>query len=405
MQSETEDLDNILVAVCDDSALMRNLVGRIIDETEGMKVLFKASNGMDLLTKLDEYKPDIILLDIQMPCMDGVEFLKKRREFNIDVPVLILSSIATEGAAVTMECLSLGASDFITKPGGSVTLKIGDVGEQIVEYVSSYGGKYAMSKGKKVFPPDFFDKQVKLKAAEKFVQAKKIEENKTLTQAEQKTISTFVSSWKPSKPKEKTELTPVREGGKIDVIVLGISTGGPNALRVVFPKLDPNLKQPILVVQHMPAGFTKEFASSLNNICPLEVSEAVDGEPILSGHVYIAPGDKHMLIERRSIGHIIRLSDAEQKNGHRPSVDVLFESAAKIYQNHALGVIMTGMGRDGAQELAQMRKEGAWTLGQDSKTSIVYGMPRVAWELGAVQKQVALEDMAGEINMLANSHL
>ena len=191
---------------------------------------------------------------------------------------------------------------------------------------------------------------------------------------------------------------------KIEIIAIGISTGGPNALREMFKYLDPKIRQPIVVVQHMPAGFTTEFASSLNTICPLPVSEAVDGEPLLGGHVYITPGNYHMQIVHRSIGNIIRLNQDEQRNGHRPSVDVLFESIADIYENRALGVIMTGMGRDGAAQLAEMRKKGAWTLGQDQESSIVYGMPKVAYELGGVQKQVSLKDMAAEVNKLALEH-
>ncbi|MCQ2577431.1 MAG: chemotaxis-specific protein-glutamate methyltransferase CheB [Treponema sp.] len=396
-------MDDIRVAICDDSALMRNLIGRIIEENEGLKIAGKAVNGQDLLDRMAEFRPDVILLDIEMPVMNGVKFLEERKARRIDVPVIILSSVATEGASVTMQCLSLGASDFITKPGGSVTLKISDVSEHIVECVSAYGGAYASMHHKNVHEPDFFHNQIKYRAAEKFVQQKKIEQgvqNVTIKKEEVKS-----SFWQqPSKPKEKQTITPVRDGGRIEVIVLGISTGGPNALREMFKELSPDLKQPILVVQHMPAGFTTEFARSLNSICPLEVSEAVDGEPIFGGHIYIAPGSHHIYIEKRAIGNVIRLSDAPQRNGHRPSADVLFESAAKVYQNHALGIIMTGMGKDGAAQLAEMRKEGAWTLGQDEKSSIVYGMPRVAWEMGAVQKQVALADMAREVNNLAAEH-
>ena len=210
--------------------------------------------------------------------------------------------------------------------------------------------------------------------------------------------------WSKPKVKEPVTVTPVRSGGKIELIAIGISTGGPNALRDVFKMIDPRLKQPVMVVQHMPAGFTKEFAASLNNICPLEVSEGVDGEKIQGGHVYIAPGGYHMFVEKRADGNYVKLSQDEQRNGHRPSADVLFESVAKIYQNNALGVIMTGMGRDGAAELAEMRKQGAWTLGQDQASSIVYGMPKVAFELGGVQKQVPLMQMADEISKLAREH-
>ncbi|MCI5605832.1 MAG: chemotaxis response regulator protein-glutamate methylesterase [Treponema sp.] len=398
-------MDDISVLICDDSALMRNLIGRIVDDYEGLKVAGKAENGQDLLNKIPELKPDVILLDIEMPVMNGVEFLKERKARKIDIPVIILSSIATEGAAVTMQCLDLGASDFITKPGGSsVTLKISDVSNEIVEYIAAYGGAYANSKGKQIPDPDYFHHQIKLKEAERFVIQKKGEEA-AKANIIKKTDLTTSSLWSAPKKKEPVNLVPEREGGKIDLIAIGISTGGPNALREVFKMIDPHLKQPILVVQHMPAGFTQEFAASLNNICPLTVTEAKDGEPIVGGHVYIAPGGYHMLVEDRALGKFIKLNQEDQRNGHRPSVDVLFESVAGIYKNHALGVIMTGMGKDGAAQLAEMRKKGAWTLGQDQESCIVYGMPKVAFEMGGVQKQVPLKKMADEISALAREHL
>lgn len=397
-------MDEISVLICDDSALMRNLIGRIIDETDGMKVAGKVENGKALLEQIPTIKPDVILLDIEMPVMNGVEFLKKRKELKIDVPVIILSSVATEGAAVTMQCLELGASDFISKPGGtSVTLRIGEVTRDIIEYVGSYGGAYALMKGKQVPVSEFFSQQIKMKEAERFVIQKKGEEAAKLGTITTKDVSP--SLWTAPKKKDPVVITPLRDGSKIELIAIGISTGGPNALREVFKMIDPHLKQPILVVQHMPAGFTAEFASSLNNICPLTVTEAKDGEPILGSHVYIAPGGYHMFVERRGFGNFIKLSQEEPRNGHRPSVDVMFESVANIYQNKALGVIMTGMGKDGAAQLAEMRKQGAWTLGQDQASSIVYGMPKVAFELGGVQKQVPLKEMADEISKLAREHL
>ena len=395
-------MDDISVMICDDSALMRNLIGRIVDETTGMTVCGKAENGQDLIEKLKTIKPDVILLDIEMPVMTGLQFLRKRQELHLDVPVVILSSVATEGAAVTIECLELGASDFITKPGSSVTLKIGDVTNEIIEYIASYGGAYAIMHGKKIPEPEFFTHQIKLKEAERFVIKKKGEETAkavSITKAD-----VVPSTWFQPKVKEPVVIKPEREGGKIEIIAIGISTGGPNALRDVFKAIDPNIKQPILVVQHMPAGFTAEFANSLNNICPLDVTEAKDGEPILGGHVYIAPGSYHMFVERKPLGNFIKLSQDEPRNGHRPSCDVLFESVANIYKNHALGVIMTGMGRDGAAQITEMRKKGAWTLGQNKDSSIVYGMPKVAFEMGGVQKQVALADMANEISTLAKEH-
>ena len=397
-------MDKISVLICDDSALMRNLISRIISDYEGLEVVAKAENGKDLLEKIPVYKPDVILLDIEMPVMTGVQFLEKRREMRIDIPVIILSSIATEGASVTIRCLELGASDFITKPGGSsVTLKIGDVSTDIIEYVSSYGGSYAALHGKRVPDPDFFTHQIKLKAAAKFVAQKKGEDAAKLA-AVTKTEFPATASWMAPRNKEPAVITPEREGGRIEIIAIGISTGGPNALREMLARISPDLQQPVLIVQHMPAGFTTEFAESLNTICPLTVTEAKDGEPVLSGHVYIAPGNYHMTVEKHAISATIRLNQNDLRNGHRPSADELFESVARFYQNHALGVIMTGMGRDGAAQLAEMRKKGAWTLGQDAASSIVYGMPKVAWELGGVQKQVPLDRLADEINTLASTH-
>ena len=398
-------MDKISVMICDDSALMRNLIGRIIAEYDGLEVVAKAENGQDLLDKIPVYKPDVILLDIEMPVMTGVQFLEQRKLRHIDIPVIILSSIATEGAAVTMRCLELGAADFITKPGGSsVSLKISDVSDEIIEYVSSYGASYAALHGKHVPDPDYFSHIVKLKAAARFVAQKKGEDAAKLASIS-KAEFTPPASWSAPKNKEPVVITPEREGGRIEIIAIGISTGGPNALREVLAKIDPNLKQPILIVQHMPAGFTTEFAESLNHICPLEVSEAKNGEPVLGGHVYIAPGDYHLMVEKRSLNAIIKLTQDDLRNGHRPSADWLFESVAKQYGNRALGVIMTGMGRDGAAQLAEMRKKGAWTLGQDQASCIVYGMPKVAWEMGGVQRQVPLQCLADEISLLANAHL
>ncbi|MCR5494659.1 MAG: chemotaxis-specific protein-glutamate methyltransferase CheB [Treponema sp.] len=397
--------DTLSVMVCDDSALMRNLVSRIINEAPGMQVVGKAMNGKMLLDNLPNIKPDVVILDIEMPIMTGVEFLQERKKLKWDVPVIILSSIATKGAAVTMQCLELGASDFITKPGGSVTTEVATVSEELVEMIASYGGIYARRHGKRIPSSDHFVQAFKMHEAEKFVAAKKnIPISSTVDEtSDHKVIP--LPAFKPVGPKEPAVITPVRDGGRIKIIALGISTGGPNALRDVFKMIDPHLKQPILVVQHMPAGFTNEFAQSLNRICPLEVVEASDEMPIESGHIYIAPGNFHIKVEERVTGNVIRTTQEEQRNGHRPSADVLFESVAKIYKNNALGVIMTGMGKDGAVEITEMRKQGAYTLGQDEKSAIVYGMPRVAWELGGVQKQVPLMQMADEISKLAREKI
>lgn len=388
-------MDNIEVLVCDDSSLMRNMISRIVDSAEGMHTAGTAMNGKFCLQKIPLLKPDLILLDIEMPEMTGVQFLEERKKLGIDIPVIILSSIATKGAAVTMQCLELGASDFITKPGGSVSVNITSVGSSIIEKIASYGGKYARAHGKNIASPEVFVHQAKLKEAE----AAAVKEGiiSKIKPSETKPEPLPATLWTPPH-KEPAVITPLRQSGPIDVVALGISTGGPNALREVFAKIDPKFSKPILVVQHMPAGFTKEFAASLDKICPLKVKEAEDGDLIHPGQIYIAPGDFHIVVQKSTLCNVIRLSKEDLRNGHRPSADVLYESVAKLYKNRALGVIMTGMGRDGAAQLAEMRKQGARTLGQDEKSSIVYGMPRAAWELGAVQKQVSLENMAAEMS-------
>lgn len=420
-------MDDISVLIVDDSALMRNLVSRIIDSAKGLSVAGRAMNGQFALEKIPICKPDVIVLDIEMPVMNGVQFLEERRKRGIDIPVVILSSVAQKGAAITMRCLELGASDFITKPSGSVSYDINKVAERLVELVASYGGQYARHHGKITLPEDCIVIPPHFKEAGNAADSSS--GNSSLSSSIANSFSSsFSSSVNPSDAdvsvkeqqkkadelllairardnnKQPAVITPLRAGGKIEIIAIGISTGGPNALRDVFRCIDPNLAPPVVVVQHMPAGFTEEFANSLNNICPLEVKEAKDGDLLKKGRILIAPGNKHITVEVRSLAAVVRLNDDELRNGHRPSADVLFESVAKYYQNRALGVIMTGMGRDGAAQLAEMRKQGAWTLGQDQESSIVYGMPKVAWEYGAVQKQVALSEMANAISTVARDH-
>lgn len=396
------DSSDVRVLIVDDSALMRNLISKIIEQTPGLVIAGKAMNGEFALEHIPGCRPDVIVLDIEMPVMNGLEFLLEKKRRGIDIPVIMLSSLTTEGAAVTMQCLELGASDFLTKPGGSGLSDLSSTANHLAELLISYGGTYARNKGRKIVPPkrvDGFLASASRKNEEEKVAPAVSHESRPTASA---TYSSVFSTVRQKK--EPVVVKPLREPGRIELIAIGISTGGPNALREVFSKIDPGLKQPILVVQHMPAGFTEEFANSLNSICPLEVKEAKDGDLIKGGRILIAPGNHHIYVERKSLAMVVRLSDAPQRNGHRPSADVLFESVAEHYQNRALGVIMTGMGNDGAAQLAEMRRQGAHTLGQDEQSCIVYGMPKVAFELGGVQKQVSLQDMAHEISKLANQY-
>ena len=399
--------NKIKVLVVDDSALMRNLVSKIINASPNLTVVATAMNGKFALEKIPQCNPDIIVLDVEMPIMNGLQFLQERKNRKIDIPVVMLSSVTSEGAVVTMQCIEMGACDFIQKPSGSISLDINKVAVQLTEKVTSYGGNYASKT--RGLTGEALHTYLTLDETSHKIEIKKVEPEREITEtskidAENLIPKSFLTPGWVQTPKKIETITPLREPGKIEIIALGISTGGPNALREVFADLSPDIKVPMLVVQHMPAGFTQEFAMSLDSICPLEVKEAQDGDILKPGRVLIAPGSHHIIVEKRSLANIVRVIDTEPRNGHRPSVDVLFESVAKAYQNHALGIIMTGMGRDGAEQLAELRKQGSRTLGQDKDSSIVYGMPKVAHELGGVQKQVALSDMASEINsiVLAN---
>jgi two-component system chemotaxis response regulator CheB len=371
--------DEISVLVVDDSALMRNLIGHMIDDTPGLVVAEKAMNGIFALQKIPRVNPDIICLDIEMPEMNGIEFLRERKKRGIDIPVVILSSIAAKGAQVTMEALSLGASDFVQKPSGSISEDIHVVKDTLVGMLLGYGGAYRKSHGKKLLSPSEY--QTKAPSTSKSVD--------------------LLAHFKLVSAAEVTPATApaqIRKPGKTEIIAIGISTGGPDALRIVFSKLDEDLKVPIVVVQHMPPGFTNEFAKSLDRICPLDVKEAEDGDAIQPGRILIAQGNKHLEVEKKGINTAVaRLTDDPLVSGHRPSADVLFASIAMSYTNNSLGVIMTGMGRDGAQQLGTIYREGGMTLGQDEKSAVVYGMPRVAYEMGHVMEQVSLENMARRI--------
>ncbi len=405
-------MEPISVLIVDDSALMRSLIGRIVEATPDLRIADKAMNGKFALQKIGRSKPDVIVLDIEMPEMNGIEFLKERKKLGIDIPVIILSSVAKEGAKVTMDCLDLGASDFVTKPSGSESANLHTVAKQLSELLIGYGGQYQLKKiaGTAKRIPEELLKTYESHMAD--IERIKVDPRlpaEALHHADAispSTLAALAARGTPAVSDVSSIKKPIpnRKPGPIEIIAIGISTGGPNALREVFAKLDPALSQPIVVVQHMPAGFTEEFANSLNRICPLEVKEAKEGDLVKSGRILIAPGDKHLEIERRSLGTIAHLTDAPPQNGHRPSADVLFESVRKEYQNHALGIIMTGMGRDGAVKLAELYREGSRTIGQDEKSSIVYGMPRVAWELGAVMEQVSLDAMAETINRYAREY-
>lgn len=368
-------MTKVSVMIVDDSVLMRKLIGKILEDDPEIEVCAKAMNGKFALAKMQTHEPDLIILDLEMPEMDGITFLKEKHKLRNNIPVIILSSIATKGAAITMEALGLGASDFITKPSGSVSMDIATVGEKITSLVKAYGRDYIRRHGSA---------------------------SRTASSLPKAPINTILPLKKtaPKANNEWEKIVPVCKHGKFEILAIGISTGGPNALRKVFAMIPGNFPLPVIVVQHMPAGFTKEFAKGLDRISPLEVKEAEEGDLLKVGRVLIAPGDRHVTVERKSLGGIVHLNDSGLVSGHKPSVDVLFESVAKNFGKNSLAVIMTGMGKDGAKKIGDVYKVGGYTLGQDQESSIVYGMPKVAHEHGYIHEQFSLIDLPDVLNRL-----
>jgi two-component system chemotaxis response regulator CheB len=329
----------------------------------------------------------VIVLDLEMPEMDGIEFLKERKRLGIEIPVIILSSIARRGAQITMEALSLGASDFITKPSGSESEDIHVVEKTLVEMVRAYGSQYRRSHGLNGVGTTEVLNDRKPRTAERMGEK-----------------NVFMATVPENAAEPAVSPVARKDAGPVEILAIGISTGGPNALRKVFAEIDPDFPLPVVVVQHMPAGFTTEFAKSLDRICPLEVKEAEEGDLLKTGRILICPGNYHIEVEKRRLAGVVRLNQKDTVNGHRPSADVLFASVAEQYGGRSIALIMTGMGRDGAREIGSIHRKGGITIGQDAASSIVYGMPRVAAEMGHVQHIVALEDIAETLNRLAREN-
>jgi len=349
---------------------MRNLIGRIIEAEDDLEIAGKAMNGTFALRKMETLKPDVVILDLEMPEMNGIDFLKERRRLGYNVPVVILSSHAQKGARITMEALSLGASDFILKPSEPGGQDLGELGKTLVQTVRAYGLQY---------------KRGRMPGAPPVEQRPAGEERKPA----------------PVRPEPAVTQKKALPAGKVEIVAIGISTGGPNALRSVFPHLGADFPVPVVVVQHMPAGFTKEFARSLDRSCALEVKEAEDGDVLKAGRILIAPGNRQLEVAQKRLARVVSLSDGPPVNGHRPSVGVLFTSVARVYGGNVLAVIMTGMGKDGALEIGEIYSRGGITIGQDEESSIVYGMPKVAQESGFIHHVVSLQNMAATINLLA----
>jgi len=327
----------IKVLIIDDSAMIRKVFTQELSKDPAIEVVGTAPDPIIGRDRIVELRPDVITLDIEMPRMDGLTFLEKLMT-HYPMPVVVVSSLAKKGGDVALRAIELGAVEVISKPGSAYS--VGDMSEQLIE---------------------------KVKAAAK--------------------VKFFKSTAKPAFASKETSGSNVasmnvRTTNKI--IAIGASTGGTEALKEVISRFPAN-SPPIVIVQHMPQNFTKAFADRLNQICQVEVKEAVDGEYLATGKVLIAPGNKHMEIRRSGINYYVTLQDGPMMFHQRPAVELLFNSVAKYAGKNAVGAILTGMGKDGAQGLLNMRNAGANTIAQDERTCIVFGMPKEAIDIGAAQ--------------------
>lgn len=339
----------VRVFVVDDSALMRKLIPQILSADPGIEVVGTAMDGIFALKKIAELKPDVITLDLDMPRMDGLETLR-HIVGDFGIPTIMVSSLTRKDADLTFRALSMGAVDFVAKPRDAISIHISEIGEELV---------------------------AKVHAA-------------ALSAGSHPRVAKFRPPPVPA-PKKSSEALPRTRAEHI--LAIGISTGGPNALSYLLPQFPKDFKAAILIVQHMPPGFTQMFAERLHASSQIEVKEARDGDLVLPGRALIAPGNRHLKIKRLPLGTIAVLSDASTVNGHRPSADVLFHSVAMEYGASVVGLIMTGMGTDGARGIGEISAVGGLTLAQDEASCVVFGMPKAAIEMNTVGRVLSLEDI------------
>ncbi len=351
------------ILVVDDSAFMRRVISDIINSDDRCEVVGVAINGKEALELVAKLSPDVITLDVQMPVMNGIEMLKELNKTKA-IPVVMLSTLMKEGGKETIEALELGAYDFIKKPDNIFKINSDIIKKELIEKIIQ-----AADTVKKPLP-----------------QIKPIQTTRNFTEH---------TRWKDI---AKQELKGV-VGTVKNLVALGTSTGGPRALQYVLPYLPNNINAGIVVVQHMPPGFTKSLSERLNQLSEITVKEAEDHDVIQNGVAYIAPGDKHLTVKEEASGKlIIRLSDEPPKGGHKPSVNVMMHSISEIKNKKLIGVIMTGMGADGTEGMAEIKsKQSIHIIAQNEATCVVYGMPKSAVEKGITDEIVPLEKISESI--------
>lgn len=347
-------MKKIKVLIVDDSALIRKVLSEMLSSDSDIDIVGTASDPYIARNKIKELNPDVITLDVEMPKMDGITFLGNLMRLR-PMPVVMVSSLTEKGADVTLQALELGAIDFVTKPSIDLAHTFEDYAEEIIEKVK-VAAKANVQQG---------HSSIKLETPEKYSADAILLKN---------------AKFKNFKTTDK-------------IIAIGASTGGTEAIKEVLMDMPPN-SPGIVITQHIPEAFSKKFADRLDSFLALKVYEAEDGQQIIPGHVYIAPGNRHLLVERDGARYICRLNDGPPVNRHKPAVDVLFRSVAQNVGRNSLGIILTGMGDDGARGLKEMHESGSYTIAQDEKTSVVWGMPGSAVHHEAVDTVLPLKKIA-----------
>ncbi|WP_010477554.1 protein-glutamate methylesterase/protein-glutamine glutaminase [Thermococcus zilligii] len=342
----------IRVLVVDDSAFMRKILRDILESDPEIEVCCEARDGAEAIEKVKQHKPDVITLDVEMPRMNGLDALKFIMS-KYPTPVIMVSALTQEGAEATIKALEYGAIDFIPKPSSSISMNMRELREEIIAKVKEAA-------------------RVPLK---------------------------FLHFRRERLLREQITKVKKREEAAVRAVAIAASTGGPQSLLRVFEKLPGELDAGVLLVQHMPPGFTKSFAMRLDNISNINVKEAEDGEVVYNNWAYVAPGDYHMEVTMRNGKPTIRLYNGPKIHGVRPAADPMMKSVANLFGKKTVGVVMTGMGRDGAEGLAEIKRQGGITIAQDKETSIIFGMPKAAIELGVVDYVVPLDKIADTIVM------
>ncbi len=357
-------MQKIKVMIIDDSALVRQVVTQAISREPSIEVIATAQDPVFAIDKLKVQWPDVFIVDIEMPRMDGLTFLKKIMAER-PTPVIICSSLADRGAQVTMEALAAGAINIITKPKLNLKSFLEDSSNDIISAIKSAARANMRALRSMTGSPRAVPAVVPKQSADAMLAS--------------------------------TQHQGARMYGTTDrVVAIGTSTGGTQALEAVLSQL-PAVTTGIVIVQHMPEKFTAMFAERLNGLCAMEIREARDGDRVHPGLALIAPGGRHMMLRRNGAQYLVEVRDGPLVNRHKPSVDVLFRSVAQVAGRNALGIIMTGMGDDGARGLKEMRDAGATTIGEDESTCVVYGMPKEAVKLGAVGRELPLDQIPREI--------